>query len=145
MKHRRGASLRQGPRPGAIRWFAVLFLAAAGLSLADGLIAAGAPGLLPAMKDAAIVGASARFTIALMTTGLVWFFALRLARWMIPVFLLAKIAMAGVEIARAQSIAFVSPLWAAAMALGVLAAILLFVPGGRRWFDRPEGPSDVTA
>ncbi|MGX7927627.1 hypothetical protein ACWPMX_13745 [Tsuneonella sp. HG094] len=128
---------RTGPRPPAIRWFAGLFVLAAILSLFDGLSGLDAPNMTDSIRDATIIGSSARFTIALMTTGLVWFFALRLARWMVPAFLLTKIAATLVLVVRAGSFAFVSPLWLAAMALGVIAAAMLFAPSARPWFARP--------
>ena len=131
-------TLRKGPRPSAIRWFAGLFVLAAILSLIDGLSSLDAPNMTESIRDATVVGSSARFTIALMTTGLVWFFAMRLARWMVPTFLLAKIAATVFEVVRAGSFAFVSPLWLTAMALGVVAAATLFAPSARPWFAKPE-------
>ena len=139
-------TLRKGPHPPAIRWFAVLFVLAAAVSLFDGLTGLDLPGMAKASRDAAIIGSSARFTIALMTTGLVWFFALRLARWMVPAFLLVKIAATVVVVARAGSFAFVSPLWLTAMTLGMIAAGMLFAPSARPWFARAnERVDDVFA
>ena len=138
--------LRRGPRPVAIRWFAALFLIAAVLSLVDGLASLDAPGMTEATRDATIIGSSARFTIALMTTGLVWFFALRLARWAVPLFLSVKIVATLVEIARAGSAQFVSPVWLAATILGTLAAAMLFAFSARPWFARAgERVDDVFA
>ena len=131
-------TLRKGPRPPAIRWFAGLFVLAATLSLFDGLSGLEAPNMTESTRDATIIGSSARFTIALMTTGLVWFFALRLARWMVPAFLLAKIAATLVVIVRAGSFSFVSTLWLGAMVLGVVAATMLFAPSARRWFAKSQ-------
>ena len=135
---------RKGPRPWSIRAFALLFIGAAALSFVDGLAGLDDPGLERASRDAAIIGSSARLTIALMTTGLVWFFGFRLVRWIVPAFLLVKAAATLAIVWRSGTAEFVSGTWLAAMALGLVAAILLFVPSSRPWFS-PGREVDLAA
>jgi hypothetical protein len=135
---------RKGPRPWSIRAFAVLFSCAAMLSFADGLAGIDDPGLQRATRDAAIIGSSARLTVAFMTTGLVWFFAFRLARWFVPLFLLGKVSATLAIVWRSGTAEFVSTTWIAAMALGLVAAVLLFVPSARPWFS-PFREVDIAA
>ncbi|MCT2557937.1 hypothetical protein N0B51_02960 [Tsuneonella sp. YG55] len=133
-------SARTGPRPWPIRAFAALFAGAALLSFADGMAGLSDPALPRAIRDAAIIGSSVRLTIALMTTGLVWFFAFRLARWLVPAFLFAKAAWALAIVWQAGAADFVSSTWLAAMALGFVAAIMLFVPAADGWFSKAGEP-----
>lgn len=134
--------LRRGPRPFAIRWFAALFVAGAALGLVDALRSLDTPGIDEWVRDATIVGGSVRFTIALMTVGMVWFFALRIARWLVPGVLLLKIGATIFAIAAGGSISFIPGVWWASTAFGVAAAIFLFTPSAGRWFARDAMPVD---
>lgn len=127
---------RKGQRPWPIRAFAVLFAGAAMLSFAEGMAELADPGLPRAIRDDTIIGSSVRLTIALMTTGLVWFFALRLARWLVPAFLLVKASWAIAIVLKAGTADFVSATWLAAMALGLVAATMLFLPSANAWFSK---------
>ncbi|RPF71497.1 hypothetical protein [Aurantiacibacter spongiae] len=129
---------RSGPRPLAIHLFAALFLA-------QGLIAFGAAMTdLPAYaawyvshlpvpapgRDAAIVLASARLTIAAIPVALVWLLAVRFARWFVAAVALARLASAPVAIADGTA----SGAWWASLALALFAAVCLFTPAAAAWF-----------
>ncbi len=137
---------RTGPRPPAIRWFAALYLSAALVSLADA-IAHLPPHSDRKAWDVAVIVMSAKLTIALMTIGLVWFFALRFARWLVPLSVAARLAIIAYGALRVglPALTMLSPLFFLSTALGAAAAVALFTAGGRRWFTPAAQVDDVFA
>lgn len=138
---------RKGPRPGAIRAFAVIYLAAALLIFAHGLVtleetrvalATRLPGFAVS-SDTAIVVLSAQLSIAAITLFLVWFVAAPFARWL----LLAMALVNAWGILSAVSRLPGADFDFAATMLARLAALVavgcLFLPGARRWFDHSRG------
>lgn len=135
-------------RPRAIAWFAVLFLCSAlstfllGMHDLDAAVAEVTmrlPGV-PSTRDAAIVFLSARLSIALIPTLLVWFRASNFARWMVTLLALGRLVAvpdAWRVIADGQPI---SPLWLAGMVLAFAAVPFLFTPASRRYFSRQPEP-----
>lgn len=127
-------------RPASITGFAILFAAAAVLSLVDGLVRlpetlAAAQKLYPwVTTDTMIVWHSAWLTIALIPVAMVWLGAIRLARWLVSIGALLRLAglRAGWELLPGLVIA--QPIWAAAWALSLVAVALLFTPASNRWF-----------
>ncbi|MGX7951136.1 hypothetical protein ACWPM1_01110 [Tsuneonella sp. HG249] len=136
--------LRRGPRPTAIRWFAVLFLSGSITVLIDGIIKASGHAEGPT-RDIGIILSAAKFTIALLTAGLVWYFAMRIARWFVPLSVAAKIALVGFSAMRSgvPALIILSPLVYLSTALGAAAAVMLFTAGGRKWFQQPRTVSDA--
>jgi len=90
---------RRGPRPWAVRVFALAFLAAAAFRLVEGLInletsawrLADWMGSLVQSQDAVIVGLFIEFTIALIP--IIWIYGIgsRVARWFVLAFGLYKL------------------------------------------------------
>lgn len=134
--------LARGPRPWAIRLFAVTFAVAGLLAFVDGM--RDIPGQASYLQqrapefaidsDTVIVLLSIRLTIALIPIGLVWFGAARFARWLVALFAIAKLVNvpAALELIRRDEA--ISPWWAASVALSLAGAALLFTPSAGRWF-----------
>ena len=137
---------RRGPRPTAIRWFAALFLSATATALVHA-----AMNTLPQSdgpkRDLAIILTCVKLTIALLTAGLVWFYAMRFARWLVPLGVAAKLAFVGWGAFRAglPALMALSPLFYLSTALDIAAAISLFTEGGTRWFQPAGKASDALA
>lgn len=127
-------------RPKSITAFAILFTAAAVLSLVDGLVRL--PETLAAAqklyawvsRDTMIVWHSAWLTIALIPVAMVWLSAIRFARWLVSIGALLRLAglLTGWKLLPGLVIA--QPIWAAAWALSLIAVALLFTPASNRWF-----------
>ena len=132
-------------RPWPVRLFAALFLLAAAIRLAIGLIdltpmVATLFNWLPWTQitfDMARVALFAEFTIACIPVALVWFRALRVARILVAV-------MAGLRLL-AFDVSLLPPAWLFdefALGLSLLAAGLLFTPPANRYFSG-RGSSDA--
>jgi hypothetical protein len=127
-------------RPASITGFAILFAAAAVLSLVDGLVRLAE--VLPAAqkaypwvsRDALIVWHSAWLTIALIPVAMVWLSAIRFARWMVSIAALLKLAGLVPGWRYLPRLVMDQPIWAAAWALSLVAVALLFTPASNRWF-----------
>ena len=134
--------LARGPRPWAIRLFALLFVGQAigsfwqnltHLAATQAMIALIAPEW-PHDSDAAIVYVSARLTIALIPVALVWLLASRIARWLVLALALGKLVMLPLNLSWLPAGEAPSPLWLASQFLSVLGAGLLLTPAAARWF-----------
>jgi hypothetical protein len=129
-------------RPASITAFAIIFTAAAVLSLVDGLVRLpemlrGAQKLYPwVSRDALIVWHSAWLTIALIPVAMVWLSAIRFARWMVSIMALVKLGLLVTGGKLLLALALSQPLWAAAMVLSLLAVAFLFTPASHHWFAR---------
>jgi len=145
--------LAKGPRPWAVRLFALAFLAQAlaifwhditHLAQTQAALAAGMPGI--AMdRDLTIITVSARLTIALIPVALVWLVASRLARWLIVAFALGKLLMMPYNLGTTVPGDAIAPLWLGSLLLSLAGAALLLTPGAGRWFARSETPSTPTS
>ncbi len=121
-----------------------LFIVAALLAFADGMqhldrnavyLAERVPELAWS-RDAVIVTLSARLSIALIPTALVWFFASNFARWMVTVIGVGKLINVPAAVRIAEAGNAISPYWAASLIVGLIAVALLFTPDARRYFSR---------
>ena len=131
-------------RPTTINIFAAAFLAAAVIALVDGLrdmsamqalLRANASGIgIDWSRDAVIVTLSARFSIALIPIALVWLSAVNFARWMVTVMALGKLVGLPEGAAMVAQGGRIDTAWLTALALGLLAAAMLFTPASNRWF-----------
>lgn len=133
------------PRPASITAFAIIFIAAAVLSLVDGLVRLpemlrGAQKLYPwVSRDALIVWHSAWLTIALIPVAMVWLSAIRFARWMVSIMALLKLGGLLAGWRALPMLVKVQPLWLVALVLGLVAVALLFTPASHQWFARKGG------
>lgn len=127
-------------RPGSITGFAILFAAAAVLSLVDGLVRlpetlAATQKLYPwVSRDMMIVWHSAWLTIALIPVAMVWLSAIRLARWLVSIGALLRLAGLAAGWKLLPWLVIEQPIWAAAWLLSLVAVALLFTPASNRWF-----------
>lgn len=88
----------------------------------------------------------ARLSVALIPAALIWFLASRFARWMVAFFAALKAAATAYGVVTFGVRPFVEPFGLATLALGTMAAALLFVPSAGRWFaDRGERIDNVFA
>lgn len=132
-------------RPTSITAFAILFAAAAVLGLIDGLvrlteILAAGQKLYPwVTRDMVIVWHSAWLTIALIPVAMVWLSAIRLARWLVSIAALLKLAglLAGWRVL--PRVVMEQPVWAASWGLSLVAVAVLFTPASNRWFKHKGG------
>lgn len=132
-------------RPGRITGFAILFAAAAVLSLVDGLVRL--PETLAAAQklyawvsvDTMIVWHSAWLTIALIPVVMVWLSAIRLARWLVSIGALLRLAGLVTGWKLLPGLVIEQPIWAAAWVLSLVAVALLFTPASNRWFKDKGG------
>lgn len=129
-------------RPLSIRLFCASFMLSALIAFGDALgswqeimstMADRVPGSAWS-RDAVIVLACARLSIALIPVLLVWFFASNFARWMVTVLALGKLLNIPEAIEIVRSGGGVDWLWSASLALALFAAGLLFTPASREWF-----------
>ena len=142
--------LAKGPRPWPIRLFAVLFLIAGACTLASQLQNPGATAAMladysPALanRDGAIVAASARFTITLIPVALIWLLASPVARWLVLV--MALIRLAGLpHMAASAATGRFDPLAGVALVAVLAGAALLFTPSAAQWLHR-KGERDASA
>jgi len=134
-------TLRHGPRPFAVRAFAVLFLLQAAaafwhqmsdLPATEALLAARIP-QLAFDRDAAIVVTCARLTIALIPVALIWFFGSRLARILVLLFVALRLLDVPVVLDLAKNGEVLFP---ASLTLAIGAAMLLLSPSAAGWFQR---------
>ena len=135
-------------RPASINIFAITFTAAAVLSLVDGLVRL--PETLAAAqklyawvsRDTMIVWHSAWLTIALIPVAMVWFSAIRFARWLVSIGALLRLAglLTGWQLL--PKLVLEQPIWAMAWALNLGAVAFLFTPASNRWF-RDKGGVDT--
>ncbi|MFB0611952.1 hypothetical protein [Aurantiacibacter poecillastricola] len=129
-------------RPPAIIAFAVLFLAQALITFAAGLWdleggIAHYAARYPAFdwnRDALIVLTSARLTIAFIPVALIWFFAVRFARWMCAALAVFKLVQVPGTVASWLNGGTIAASWIAATVLGIVAVAFLFTPQAARWF-----------
>ena len=125
-------------RPLAIHLFTALFAASALVAFGDAMAdldghLAWYAARFPAIawnRDAVIVFASARLTIAAIPLVLVWVRASRFARWMATAFALLKL------LGLPEALGSADGPWLASLALGVIGAAMLFTPASARWFAR---------
>ncbi len=139
-------------RPLTINIFAAAFLASAVIALVDGLrdipamqamLTANVPDFAWT-RDAVIVTVSARFSIALIPIALVWLNAANFARWMVAVMALGKLVNLPEGLALVADGGRIDSAWLTALALGLLATAMLFMPDSNRWFaKRPEADPAV--
>jgi len=132
--------LARGPRPLAIRVFAVAFLAAAvlrlvrgldNLALSEAVFAAHMP-WISWNRDWTIVTLSAEFTIALIPLVWIYLFAAPFARWLVLGF-------------GALRLAFLDPAALIGAVLVAVAMASLLTPGAARWFARKPVQEDGPA
>lgn len=126
-------------RPLSINIFAAAFLAAALLSCIDGLaripVALKSQNAFPWLsRDVLIVWHSAWLSIALIPVAMVWFSAIRFARWMVGLMALAKLTGLLMLLPVLPMLMRMQPLWLASIVLGVPAVAMLFTPASNRWF-----------
>jgi hypothetical protein len=139
-------------RPRSIQLFAAAFLAAALLGFLVGLRdipvqQAYLQNLIPAFdwsRDAVIVWRSAWLSIALIPIAMVWFSAVRFARWMVTFMALAKLMSLITVVPHLMQVVAVQPLWLVTLLLGLLAVALLFTPSSNRWFANGPEPDPAT-
>lgn len=129
-----------------------LCLLAAAVGVVDGLHDFGAIGPGTALRlpvvggsqAAAITLISARLTAAMLPAAFIWFRASRIARGMVGFFALIKVGAAIYTASLMGAAHLLDPLKSAALLIGTVAAVLLFVPSANRWFaDR--GPPVASA
>ena len=132
--------LAQGPRPLAIRLFAVLLGASALAGFAHEIthlaaIEAWLAGHTPllASRDAAIVAVFTRLTVALVPVALIWFLASGIARWFILFFALGKLTDAPRLLAGLEAGPAPAPLLLLALGCSLAGVALLFTPPAARW------------
>jgi hypothetical protein len=140
--------LTKGDRPASIRWFVALFLLAALSAFVDGMrdlerTAVHLTERVPEVgysHDATIIILSARLSIALIPTALIWFFASSVARWLATAFALGKL----INLPEVTALVFagddVSPLFAVSLVAALASVAFLFTQGSRRYFSRREEP-----
>ncbi len=132
-------------RPKSITALGIIFIAAAVLSLIDGLvrlseILAAAQKLYPwVTRDMMIVWHSAWLTIALIPVAMVWLSAIRFARWLVSIAALIKLMFLLVGWQVLPRVAMEQPIWLAASGLGLAAVAFLFTPASNRWFKDKGG------
>jgi hypothetical protein len=134
-------------RPHSINIFAAAFLASALIALLYGLgniagmqvlMRESAPDIAWS-RDAVIVALSARFSIALIPIAMVWFSAVRFARWMVTVMALGKLVNLPDGLRAMADGGAIDTAWLVSLALGLLAVAMLFTPASNRWFaDKDE-------
>lgn len=145
-------SRARGPRPAAIRGFAVLFvlegLIAFAATLADigeqiGYFSARFP-RFAFDADTIIVLASARLTIVAIPVALVWFRASRFAQVMLTVFALLRLVRLPGALENGLGAEPLALAWLASLLCGLGAVALLYTPQAREWFAR-KGRSQADA
>ena len=136
----------RGPRPWPVCLFAALFLLAALLRLVVSLMDPFVmlmevdrvwPGL-SYTRDSAIVLANAQFTIACIPVALVWFRAVRFARWLVAVMVVLRVALAATMVRAVAGQGWGLALHDLALLMSVIAAALLFTPAAHRYFAKGE-------
>lgn len=135
-----------GPRPWPVCLFAALFLLAALLrlvvSLMDPLVMLMEvdrvwPGL-SFTRDSAIILANTQFTIACIPVALVWFRAVRIARWLVAAMAVVRLALAATMARAVAGGGWGLALHDLALLMSVIAAVLLFTPAAHRYFTKEE-------
>ncbi len=136
----------RGPRPWPVCLFAALFLLAALLRLVVSLMDPFVmlmevdqvwPGL-SFTRDSAMVLANAQFTIACIPVALVWFRAVRIARWLVATMAAVRLALAATMVREVVGGGWSLALHDLALLMSVIAAALLFTPAAHRWFAKGE-------
>ena len=143
----------RGQRPPSIQLFAISFLAAAAYAFITGLnnldlkqVAYNATFAWDGWnRDWTIVTLSAIFSIALIPVSLIYFFASRVARWLVTIFTLIALArIFGMVTAFQAAGGAVSWGYFAQPALLGLALISLFLPASNRWFSQAKSADPET-
>jgi hypothetical protein len=143
---------RKGARPLSIKIFALTFLGAAvfvlGSSLQNiGLLQGAYRALFPWdgwNRDWMIVAVSAIFSIALIPVAWIYLFGSRVARWLVTIFSLLKLANVPNMIFALQATGeAVHWRYFAEPALLAVALTALFMPSSRRWLARKEADPAV--
>ena len=134
-------------RPASINVFAAAFLAAALISMLDGLgdipahqamLRSNVPGI-DWSRDTVIVMLSARLSIALIPIVWIYLFAAPFARWLVTVMALGKLLNVPDGIRLIAAGGQIDTAWLAALVLGLLAVAVLFTPASNRWFKDKGG------
>lgn len=138
--------IAKGPRPLSIWVYAALSLLMAAWSIVialidpipdSGLIGLATGDVLPS-RDAAIIGASARFTIMLIPVALIWFYAMNFARVMTIVVTVIWAVGSTFMLADVLSISALAVYVIISVSPRMLIAGLLVTPSANGWFANKE-------